>query len=88
MPTIVLRHRVGCFGTWIKAHGERAEVLGQACSSFKTFQDVDDPNSIVLVIETDQPGKLAAMVDDPKNAAVKASHTVLEPIIVSAEVGV
>ena len=63
-------------------------MLGQACSSFKTFQDVDDPNSIVLVIETDQPGKLAAMVDDPKNAAGKASHPVLEPTIVSAEVGV
>ena len=86
MATIVARHRVADFGTWIRAHIERAEALGQASSSFKTFQDVTDPNSIVLVIETDEPGKLAAMMDDPQFTAVKASHTVIDPIVVSAEV--
>jgi hypothetical protein len=86
MATIVARHRVADFGTWIRAHKQRAETLGQASSSFKTFQDVGDPNSIVLVIETDVPGKLAAMMDDRQFAAVKASHTVIDPIVVSAEV--
>jgi hypothetical protein len=88
MVTIVARHRVGNFSTWIRAHEERAKVIGQASSSFKTFQDVDDPNSIVLVIETDEPGKLAAIVDDPGFDELKVSHTVLDPIIVSAEVDV
>ena len=88
MATIVARHRVGDFDTWIKAHDERAEVLGQASTSFKTFQDVDDPESIVLVIETDDPQNLATLMNNPKYDDVKASHTVIEPIIVSAEVSV
>jgi hypothetical protein len=88
MTTIVIRHRVGDLATWLHAHDERAEVIGQASSSFRTFQDVDEPNSIVLVIETDEPGKLAAMMDDPAFVDIKASHTVIDPIIVSAEVDV
>jgi len=88
MVTIVARHRVGDFGVWIRAHEERAEAIGQVSSSFKTFQDVDDPNSIVLVIETDEPGKLAAILDDPGFDELKTSHTVIDPIIVSAEVDV
>ena len=88
MATLIVRHRVGDFCTWIHAHEERAEILGQACSSFKSFQDVDDPKSIVLVIETDEPGKLAAMMDDPGFAEIKTSHTVIDPIVVSVEVDV
>jgi len=86
MATIVIRHRVGDFRTWFRFHEERAAVIGEFSSSFRTFQDVDDPNSIVLVIETDQPGNLAAMMDDPGFAELKVSHTVIDPIIVSAEV--
>ncbi len=88
MATVIVRHKVGDFGIWIHSHAERAEVLGEFSSNFRTFQDVDEPNSIVLVIETDEPGKLAAMLDDPSFAELKTSHTVIEPIIVSAEVDV
>ena len=88
MTTIVARHRVGDFDTWINAHDERAEVIGQLSSSFKTLQDVDDPNSIVLLIETDEPEKLAAMLNSPEVAEVKASHTVIDPITISTEVDV
>ncbi len=86
MATIVARHRVGDFSTWIRAHEKRAEIIGQASSSFKTFQDVNDPNSVILVIETEEPGKLAAIMDDLPFAEAKASHTVISPITVSAEV--
>ena len=88
MATVIVRHRVGDFGVWIHSHEERAEVLGEFSSSARTFQDVDEPNSIVLVIETDEPGKLTAMLEDPGLAELKASHTVIEPIIVSVEVDV
>ena len=88
MATIVVRHRVGDFDTWFRAREERAEVIGEFSSSIRTFQDVDEPNSIVLVVETDEPGKLAAMMDEPVFAELKASHTVIDPIIVSAEVDV
>jgi hypothetical protein len=86
MATIIARHRVGDFSTWIRAHEKRAEMIGQISSSFKTFQDVDDPNSIVLVIETEKPGTLAAMMDDPQFTEAGASQTVIDPITVSAEV--
>jgi hypothetical protein len=88
MATIILRHKVGDFGTWFHAHEERAAVIGEFSSSFRTFQDVDEPNSIVLVIETDEAGNLAAMMDDPGLAELKVSHTVIDPIIISAEVDV
>jgi len=88
MTTIVARHRVRDFETWIKAHAERVEVIGQLSSSFKTFQDIDDANSVVLVIETDEPEKLATMMNAPEVAAVKAAHTVIDPITVSTEVDV
>lgn len=88
MATVVVRHRVGDFCTWIHAHEERAKILGQACSGFKTLQDVDEPKSIVLVIETDDPGKLAALMDDPAFAELRASHTVIDPIVISVEVNV
>jgi len=86
MTTIVVRHRVGDFGTWSRAYKEREEFIGRAASSFKLFQDVDDPNSIVMVIETEEPGNLAALMDDPRFADLKASHTVIDPITISAEV--
>ena len=88
MVTIVVRHKVGDFCTWIHGHEERAEFLRQACSNFKTFQDVDDPKSVVLVIETDDAGRLEAMMDDPSFAGLNASHTVIDPIVVSIEVNV
>ena len=47
MATVIVRHKVGDFDTWISGHQERADLFASVVSSFKTFQDVDDPNSIV-----------------------------------------
>jgi hypothetical protein len=52
------------------------------------FQDVDDPESVVMMIETDEIGKLEAMMNDPSFKELSASTTVIDPIIVSAEVDV
>ncbi|MEO6348886.1 MAG: hypothetical protein ABIO60_13345 [Aquaticitalea sp.] len=49
--TIVSRHKVGNFDTWLKGHEDRVRVFAPAVSSFKTFRDADDPNSVVLVCE-------------------------------------
>ena len=86
MPTIVVRHKVGNIDAWLKGHQERLALLAPAVKSFKTYQDADDPKSIVLVIEATDLEKLAAIINDPKHAAVKAKHTVLEPIIMSMPV--
>ena len=77
MPTIVVRHKVGDIDAWLKGHQGRVELFAPAVSSFKTYQDTDDPKSVVLVIEVTDMEKLAAMMKDPKNDAVKARHTVL-----------
>lgn len=86
MPTIVVRHKVGDIDAWLKGHQDREELFAPAISSFKTYQDTDDPKSVVLVVEVTDMEKLAAIIQDPKNNEVKARHTVLEPIIMSMPV--
>jgi hypothetical protein len=55
MATIVARHKVGDIDTWLKGHQERVEIFAPAVSGFKTFQDTDDPKSVVLVTSCFQP---------------------------------
>ena len=88
MKTIIARHRVGDIDVWLNGHQDRVELFKQASSTFRTFQDADDPHSVMLLIETDDLDTLAAMINDPANAGVKAKHTVIEPITISTEVGV
>ncbi|MEO8860122.1 MAG: hypothetical protein ABI358_01760 [Ginsengibacter sp.] len=83
MPTIISRHKVGDINAWLAGHKDRLELFAPVSSGFRTFQDMDDPNSVVIIVETDDPAKLAAVINDPANDAVKARHTVLEPIIIS-----
>ncbi len=86
MATIVVRHKVSDIDAWLKGHQERVELFAPAISGFKTFQDSDDPKSVVLVIEVTDMEKLGAIINDPKNQDTKDRHTVLEPIIMSMPV--
>ncbi len=88
MPTVVIRHKVGDFDTWIKGHQDRAELFGPAISGFQTFQDVDDPKSVVLVLEVTDMDKLNAMMQDPKVQEKKEQHTVIDPLVISMPVAV
>jgi len=90
MPTIVVRHKVGNFDTWLNGHEDRKDLFSKFASSFQTFRDTDDPNSIVMVAEVFD---LDAMQDVMGNAEViekiaKEKHTVIEPITVSMPVEV
>ena len=86
MPTIVVRHKVGDIDAWLKGHQEREALFAPAISGFKTFQDTDDPKSVVLIVEVTDLEKLGAIINDPKNQDAKDRHTVLEPIIMSMQV--
>ncbi len=86
MATIVVRHKVSDIDAWLKGHQERVELFAPAISGFKTFQDSDDPKSVVLVVEVTDMEKLGAIINDPKNQDAKDRHTVLEPIIMSMPV--
>ena len=88
MPTVVVRHKVGDFETWLKGHEDRVNIFAPAISSFKTFQDQDDPNSVVLVLEVTDMEKLGAIMTDPNIQEVKDRHTVKEPILLSIQVPV
>jgi len=80
---VVIRHKVGDINAWLAGHQDRVDLFAQVGSGFDTYQDADDPNSVVLVVETPDLEKLGSMVNAPENDAVKAKHTVLEPITMS-----
>lgn len=84
--TIVVRHKVGDIDTWLKGHQDRKDIFAPAVKSFKTFQDSDDPNSVILVMEVTDMEKLGAILNDPETKFAKDKHTVLEPIIMSMSV--
>jgi len=86
MPTIVVRHKVRDIDTWLKGHQERVEIFAPAVSSFKTFQDQDDPKSVILVLEVTDMEKIGAIMNDPNIQEAKDRHTVLEPIVMSMPV--
>jgi hypothetical protein len=88
MPTVIVRHKVGDFETWLKGHEDRVKIFAPAVSSFKTFQDQDDPKSVVLVLEVTDMEKLGAIMTDPNVQEAKDRHTVLDPIILSIPVAV
>lgn len=88
MPTVVVRHKVGDFETWLKGHEDRVNIFAPAVSSFKTFQDQDDPKSVVLVLEVTDMEKLGAIMTDPSVQVVKDQHTVKDPVLLSIQVSV
>ena len=88
MPTVVVRHKVGDFETWLKGHEDRVKIFAPAVSSFKTFQDQDDPKSVILVLQVTDMEKLGGIMNDPKIQEAKDRHTVKDPILLSTEVAV
>jgi hypothetical protein len=81
--TIIARHKVGNIQAWLKGHQDRVELFAPAVTGFKTYQDADDPNSVVLVINVIDLEKLGEIINDPKNQDIKNKHTVIEPITLS-----
>ena len=88
MPTVVVRHKVGDFDTWLKGHEDRVKIFAPAVSSFKTFQDQDDPKSVILVLQVTDMEKLGGIMNDPKIQEAKDRHTVKDPTLLSTEVAV
>lgn len=86
METIVVRHKVGDINAWLKGHQDRKKIFAPAVSEFKTFQDTEDPNSVIIVAEVTDLELLGTIINDPKNQEIKNSHTVIEPITMSRQV--
>jgi hypothetical protein len=90
MSTVVVRHRVGNFDTWLKGHQDRVELFSKFASGFETFQDTSDPNSVVLVVDVFDFDAMQALMSNQEvmEKIAKEKHTVLDPIIVSLPVNV
>lgn len=88
MQTLVVRHKVGDIKTWLRGHEDRVKIFSPAVSSFKTFQDQDNPKSVILVLEVTDMDKLQAIMKDPQTQDAKDRHTVLDPIVMSMQVAV
>jgi len=86
MPTVIIRHKVGDFDTWIKGHRDRDEIFSSATSGFQEFRDTDDPNSVVLVLQVSDMDKLNTIISDPEVQKKKEEHTVIDPLIISMPV--
>ncbi len=90
MPTIVARHKVGNFDTWLKGHQDRVDLFSKFASGFKTFQDTDDPNSVVIVADVFDMDGMQKLFNDSEimEKIAKQKHTVIEPITVSMPVDI
>lgn len=90
MPTVVVRHKVGDFDTWLNGHQDRVDLFSKFASGFQTFQDTDDPNFVVIVAEVFDLDGMQALMGNPEvmEKIAKEKHTVLEPITVSMPVSV
>ena len=88
MPTVIVRHKVGDFDTWLEGHEDRVKIFSPAVSSFKTFQDQEDPKSVIMVLEVTDMEKLGAIMNDPKVQEAKDRHTVIDPIVLSMPVSI
>jgi hypothetical protein len=88
MATIIIRHKVGNFDTWLNGHQDRINSFTPLVKNFKTFRDANDPNSIAMVMEVTDMDKLGEMVNDPKMKPLKDKHTVIDPIDIYVEVPV
>jgi hypothetical protein len=90
MPTVIVRHKVGDFNTWLKGHQDRVELFSNFASEFKTFQDAIDPNSVALALEVFDLDGMQSLMSNAEviEKIAKEKHTVIEPIIVSMPVAV
>lgn len=90
MPTVVIRHKVGDINTWLNGHQDRVDLFSKFASGFQTFQDSDDPKSVVLVVDVFDLDGMQALMSNPEvmEKIAKEKHTVLEPITVSMPVEV
>ena len=90
MPTVVVRHKVGDYNTWLKGHQDRVELFSKFASGFQTFQDANDPNSVALVVEVFDLDGMQSLMNNAEviEKIAKEKHTVIEPITVSMPVAV
>ncbi len=85
MATVVATLAVGNMDTWLKGGDERKALFKDFCSSYRIFRHAE-ANRVSIVAENVDLAKMKAMLGTPENAALRAKHTVIDPIEVYIEV--
>jgi hypothetical protein len=80
---IIARNKVRDIDTFLKGGQERNDLFATAASSWQTFQDKDDPTSVVLEIEVTDMDKFVSILNAPANVEMSERHTVIRPVIIS-----
>lgn len=83
---IIARNKVRDITAFLKGHQERVDLFGTAVTNWYTFQDAEDPQSVVLLLDVPDLDKFGAVLHDPRNVALSTKHTVIQPVIVSRPV--
>lgn len=86
MTTVVVTHAVGSIDTWLKGGTERKELFKKFCSGYRIFRHPDQANRVSIVCENVNLDKLKATIDTPETNALKAKHTVIDPLEIYIEV--
>jgi hypothetical protein len=86
MTAVVATHAVGNMDTWLKGGADRKGVFAKFCLSHRIFRHPDEANRVSIVFENVDLAKLKATMDAAETNAVKAKHTVIDPIEVYIEV--
>jgi hypothetical protein len=86
MAAVVITHGVGNIDTWLKGGADRKEVFAKFCSGHRIFRHPDEANRVSIVFENVDLDKLKATIDTPETNAVKAKHTVIDPLEIYIEV--
>ena len=87
MQTLVIRHAVKDFGTWMSFdQARKTNILANGATAVRTFQDHENPNSVLMIIDIQDMEKFQAMMNSDRAEQVRAKHGVLDPVVFSKEV--
>ena len=87
MQTLVIRHAVKDFDTWMSFNQARkANILANGATAVRTFQDQANPNTVLMIIDLEDVEKFQAMMNSDRATEIRAKHGVLDPVVFSKEI--
>ena len=80
MPRIVVTHAVKDLALWVSKHAERVTIFGPFGSDLTDHVNADGSRTVAVTVNVHDMAGLQKMLQEPKAAALKAAHGVVEPL--------
>jgi hypothetical protein len=80
MPRIVVTHAVKDLALWVSKHAERVTAFGPFGSDLTDHVNADGSRTVAVTVNVHDLAGLQKMLQEPKAAALKAAHGVVEPL--------